>query len=107
VTVGGKAVAQDAKVIGSDRTRQRAEAAMHTEQRIETAEELGIILPTPTAKPAVVALGIVIMFGGLMLSRLGWSVALPVLFGGAALMIAGLYSWLLSPLEPEHMTSDA
>jgi CBS-domain-containing membrane protein len=95
-------VARDAKVIGSDRTQQVAEAPMHTEQRIETAEELGIILPTPTAKPAAAALGIVIMLGGLMLSRMGWSVALPVLLGGAAVMIVALYSWLLSPLEPEH-----
>jgi cytochrome c oxidase subunit I len=102
VQVGGKQVAADAKITGTDRTQQRAEAAMHTEQRVQTAEELGIVLPTPTAKPAVTALGIVLMFGGLMLSRLGWSVALPVLFAGAAVMIAALYSWLLSPLEPEH-----
>jgi len=60
-----------------------------------TAAELGIVMPYNTIKPLFVALGLIIMFCGLMTS--------PVLIAvGAALMIFSLYSWLLSPLEPEH-----
>ena len=45
--------------------------------------------------PLFVALGLIIMFCGLMTS--------PILIAvGAALMVFSLYSWLLSPLEPEH-----
>jgi len=40
-------------------------------------------------------LGLVVMFTGLIWTR--------ALIGvGAALLILSLYSWLLSPLEPEH-----
>ncbi|HEV2017092.1 MAG TPA: hypothetical protein VGQ98_02175, partial [Gemmatimonadaceae bacterium] len=44
---------------------------------------------------AVLALGLIIMFCGLMTTRVLIAV-------GAALMVFSLYSWLLSPLEPEH-----
>jgi hypothetical protein len=53
------------------------------------------VMPYNTIKPLFVALGLIIMFCGLISSR--------ALIGvGAALMIFSLYSWLLSPLEPEH-----
>jgi hypothetical protein len=37
----------------------------------------------------------VLMFCGLIFAR-------PLIFLGAAAMVTSLYSWLLSPLEPEH-----
>jgi heme/copper-type cytochrome/quinol oxidase subunit 1 len=71
------------------------ESARINAQEGKTADELGIILPYSTIKPLFVALGLIIMFCGLISTR--------VLIGvGAAIMIVSLYSWLLSPLEPEH-----
>jgi cytochrome c oxidase subunit 1 len=64
-------------------------------QENKTAHELGIVIPYSTIKPLFVALGMVIMFSGLI-----WTKALIAV--GAATMIFSLYSWLLSPLEPEH-----
>jgi cytochrome c oxidase subunit 1 len=72
-----------------------AESARINSQEGKTAEELHIPLPYPTIKPMFVAGGMVIMFCGLLLSR-------AVLFAGAAIMVFSLYSWLTSPLEPEH-----
>jgi hypothetical protein len=52
-------------------------------------------MPYNTIKPLFVALGLVIMFCGLIWAR--------ALIGiGAATLVLSLYSWLLSPLEPEH-----
>jgi len=72
-----------------------AESARINSQEGKTADQLGIVLPYPTIKPMMVAGGMVIMFCGLLTSR-------AVLFAGAAIMVFSLYSWLTSPLEPEH-----
>ncbi len=71
------------------------ESARINAQTGKTADELGIIIPYSTIKPLFVALGLVVMFCGLI-----WTKALIAI--GAATMIIALYSWLLSPLEPEH-----
>jgi cytochrome c oxidase subunit 1 len=72
------------------------------DDRIPTADELGIVVPYSTTKPFFTALGIVIMFSGLLLSHLETKVPEFVcLFSGAALMVGTLYAWLTSPLEPE------
>ena len=64
-------------------------------QEGKTPAQLGIVMPYNTIKPLFVAAGLVIMFCGLISSR--------ALIGiGAVIMIFSLYSWLLSPLEPEH-----
>ena len=71
------------------------ESARINAQEGKTADELGIVLPYSTIKPLFVAAGLIIMFCGLIWTR--------ALIGvGAAIMILSLYSWLLSPLEPEH-----
>ena len=72
-----------------------AESARINSQEGKTAEDLHIVLPYSTVKPAIVAGAMVIMFSGLIFAK-------PLIFIGAALMVASLYSWLLSPLEPEH-----
>ncbi len=72
-----------------------AESARINSQEGKTADELHIVLPYSTIKPMIVAGSMVIMFCGLIFAR-------PLIFIGAASMVASLYSWLLSPLEPEH-----
>jgi cytochrome c oxidase subunit 1 len=72
-----------------------AESARINSQEGKTAADLHIILPYSTIKPMIVAGSMVIMFMGLITTK-------AVIFIGAAIMIASLYSWLLSPLEPEH-----
>jgi cytochrome c oxidase subunit 1 len=64
-------------------------------QEGKTAAELGIILPYSTIKPLIVAAGIIVMFTGLLTTKV-------LVFIGAAIVVGSLYSWLLSPLEPEH-----
>jgi cytochrome c oxidase subunit 1 len=72
-----------------------AESARINGQEGKTPADLHIVLPYPTIKPMIVAASMVIMFCGLIFAR-------PLIFLGAASMVASLYSWLLSPLEPEH-----
>ena len=75
---------------------------LHPERRILTAKELGISLPLSTIKPMLTALGMVVMFCGLLFLRLDtMTVALTLMLGGAGMMIFFLYNWLLSPLEAQ------
>jgi hypothetical protein len=83
-------------------------APLHEVTRIPTAEELGIAIPYTTTKPFFAALGITVMFCGLVLTRLpsktpGWV----VLGIGVATLVGSLYWWLTSPLEPEHAHAHA
>ena len=71
------------------------ESARVNAQEGKTPHDLGIIIPYSTMKPLVVAAGLVIMFTGLIWSHILIAV-------GAGTLILSLYSWLLSPLEPEH-----
>jgi len=78
-------------------------ADMHIETERRTARELGIPMPSPTIKPMWTALGMVIMFCGLLFLPRGMKVpAFTLMFGGAGLMIASLYAWLTTPLEEAH-----
>jgi cytochrome c oxidase subunit 1 len=72
-----------------------AESARINSQEGKTPAQLGIVMPYNTIKPMIVAFGLVLMFCGLLTH-------IAVLFIGAAIMVVSLYSWLLSPLEPEH-----
>ena len=76
-------------------TEVDAESARINSQEGKTADELHIVLPYSTIKPLLVAGSMVIMFCGLITSK-------ALLFIGAGSMVLSLYSWLLSPLEPEH-----
>jgi len=65
--------------------------------KVPTAAEAGITLPSPTVKPFVAALGLAVSFTGMIAHK---NLALILL--GAAIFVGTLYSWLLTPLEPEH-----
>jgi cytochrome c oxidase subunit 1 len=71
------------------------ESARINSQEGKSAEELGIVLPYSTIKPLIVAFGLIVMFCGLITTHV-------LIFAGAAILVGSLYSWLCSPLEPEH-----
>lgn len=72
-----------------------AESARINSEEGKSAAEMGIVLPYNTIKPLIAAFGLIVMFCGLMTTRV-------LIFVGAATLVVSLYSWLLSPLEPEH-----
>jgi hypothetical protein len=60
-------------------------------------------MPIPTIKPFIAAFVMSVMIGGFMIYRnvshtAGWV----TLIAGAIAFAAVMYSWLFSPLEPEH-----
>jgi hypothetical protein len=77
---------------------------MHIEQPTgKSAKELGIPMPNPTIKPLICALGMTIMFVGLMFIHVDrMPLALATMIGGALLMTLSLYAWVLTPLEDAH-----
>ncbi len=79
--------------VPSDPSDLQEETASHT------AKALGIPMPFPTLRPLFTAIGLVVMFGGLLLFRDHHAVGLTILLTGAAMLIGGLYAWLTSPLE--------
>ncbi|MEO7963116.1 MAG: hypothetical protein ABIT38_04310, partial [Gemmatimonadaceae bacterium] len=76
---------------------------MHVETTSHTAKELGIPMPSPTIKPFFVALGLVLMFSGLLFLPHDMKVpGFGLIFGGATMWIGFLYGWLTTPLEAHH-----
>jgi len=74
--------------------------AVHEETSRKTAAELGIPMPFSTAKPALAALAIVMMFGGLLFMHADhFALALTITLCSAGLFVGTLYAWLTSPLE--------
>ena len=90
----------------TEATQQTGEhdmAPMHIETETRTAKELGIPMPSSTIKPFFVALGIVLMFSGLLFLPKGMKVpAFALMFGGTAMWVGYLYAWLTTPLEDHH-----
>jgi cytochrome c oxidase subunit 1 len=62
-----------------------------------SAKELGIVMPTPTIKPFIAAFALGSVFIGLIMHK-----NLPIMLTAAAIFVLTLYTWLLTPLEPEH-----
>jgi cytochrome c oxidase subunit 1 len=91
-----------------DLTTPRQSAAMthgvHVERATgKTAKELHIPMPNPTIKPLVCALGLTVMFMGLLfIHKDKMSLALATIIGGALIMVTALYAWVLTPLEDAH-----
>jgi len=102
IDAGGTKVG-DAEINPIDRTRMPEESAMHVETRHATAKELGIPMPSPTAKPLVTAFGMVVMISGMLFKHLDNQTPFYTLvLGGAVIMVVSLYAWLTTPLEEEH-----
>jgi cytochrome c oxidase subunit I len=102
VDAAGKHVGT-AEVNPSDTSRVPREAPMQVQERVATALELGIPMPSSTAKPALTALGMVIMVSGMLFKHLeNQTPFYVVVLGGASILVFGLYAWLTTPLEEEH-----
>ena len=84
--------------------KQAAEAGVHIEHATgKTAKDLGIPMPNPTIKPLICALGLTIMFSGLLfIHKDKMPLALATIISGALIMTMALYAWLLTPLEDPH-----
>jgi cytochrome c oxidase subunit I len=74
-----------------------ADTQLNAEDAHPSAKELGIIMPTPTIKPLIAAVSMGLFFVGLIMHR-----NLPIMLLAAAAFVLAIFSWLLSPLEPEH-----
>jgi cytochrome c oxidase subunit 1 len=94
-----------------------AESGPHIETESFTARQLGIPMPDPTVKPLITALGMCIMLcaplfmhhaqmmeaaGNAAAQKSAMTMFWVIALGGAALMVASLYNWLLTPLESHH-----
>ncbi|MCC6316374.1 MAG: cytochrome c oxidase subunit I [Gemmatimonadaceae bacterium] len=77
-------------------------AEMHIETERRTAKELGIPMPSATIKPLWTALGIVVMFTGLLVWPHNKSAGYAGMAAGAAMLVGFLYAWLTTPLEEHH-----
>jgi cytochrome c oxidase subunit 1 len=104
VDVGSKHVGSGHPNPLGNEPKQARESEVHIEYATgKSAKELGIPMPNPTIYPFVCALGLTIMFTGLLfLHKDKWTVALTVMIGGALVMTMALYAWLLTPLEDAH-----
>jgi cytochrome c oxidase subunit 1 len=106
VAVGGGVDGHEVGAVRVNPANSQAEipgARMHVEeQRVPTAKELGIPMPSPSIWPLVTALGIVVMFSGNLFVHTKLPVALTLLLGGATIWIGSLYHWLTTPLEEAH-----
>jgi hypothetical protein len=104
VDAGGKHVGHGHPNFVGNEPKQAAEAGVHIELATgKTAKDLGIPMPNPTIKPLICALGMTIMFSGLLfIHKDKMSLALITIIGGALVMTMSLYAWLLTPLEDAH-----
>ena len=95
----------DAKSPGLSGHAPNPSAAADIDQgtTIKSAEELGIPMPYPTIKPLWVAFFMTTMFASLLFIHKDMlAVGVVSIILNAMAMVAFLYAWLLSPLEPAH-----
>jgi heme/copper-type cytochrome/quinol oxidase subunit 1 len=88
---------------GAEQVAAAHSVPMHEETETKTARQLGIPMPTPTIKPFIAAFVMSVMLSGFLVYR-NWSTTagMALLGLGAIAFAAVMYSWLFSPLEPEH-----
>jgi cytochrome c oxidase subunit 1 len=84
--------------------QQAIEAGMHIEVATgKSARDLGIPMPNQTIKPLLCALGMTVMFSGLLfIHKDKMPLALATILTGALIMTLSLYAWVLTPLEDAH-----
>jgi cytochrome c oxidase subunit 1 len=63
----------------------------------QTAAQLHIPMPTATIKPLIAAMGLGVVFTGVIAHK-----NMALILVGAMIFVGTLYNWLLTPLEPEH-----
>ena len=85
-----------------DLTREHHERHEAVDDHVPTDKELGIPMPSDTAKPALAALGLCVMIGGMLLKQVNMPVFFMVVGTGAVVFVGSLYAWLTSPLEEAH-----
>ncbi|NCW45582.1 MAG: cytochrome ubiquinol oxidase subunit I, partial [Gemmatimonadaceae bacterium] len=69
---------------------------------IPTAKELGIVMPNPSIWPLITAMGILVMFSGLLFLEKSTATGVAIMLTGALWWVGSLYKWLLTPLEDHH-----
>ncbi len=69
---------------------------------IPTSKELGIVMPNPSIWPLVCALGLMVMFGGLLFMETSAKLAMAIMLTGTFWWVGSLYKWLMTPLEDHH-----
>ena len=105
VDAGGRHVGE--AHVGNPPTKNADAVGASTDTHTPTADELGIILPTPTAKPMAAAFFMVLMFSGMLFFHApapdgNPALAYTIVIGGALALVVSLYAWLLTPLEELH-----
>ena len=70
--------------------------------RLPTAKELGIPMPNPTIWPLICALGVVVMFCGLLFLEKSTLLGVGVMALGGLWWVSSLINWLTTPLEDAH-----
>ncbi|MFN9311854.1 cbb3-type cytochrome c oxidase subunit I, partial [Gemmatimonas sp.] len=76
--------------------------AEEKDRRIPTSQELGIVMPNPSIWPLITAVGIIVMFGGLMFLEKSTATGVAIMLTGTLWWVGSLYKWLLTPLEDHH-----
>jgi cytochrome c oxidase subunit 1 len=59
-------------------------------------------MPNPSILPLICAIGLLIMFSGMLFTQSSMPTAIAIMLTGSAIWIGSLYSWLLTPLEDHH-----
>ena len=76
--------------------------AEEKDRRIPTSQELGIVMPNPSIWPLITAVGIIVMFSGLMFLEKSTATGVAIMLTGTLWWVGSLYKWLLTPLEDHH-----
>ena len=89
-------------VKGGEKLVHETTYAEEKDRHIPTAKELGIVLPNPSIWPLVMAMGLMVMFSGLLFMDTKPTLAIAIMLIGTLCWIGTLYKWLLTPLEDHH-----
>ena len=89
-------------VKGGEKLVHETTYAEEKDRHIPTAKELGIVLPNPSIWPLAMAMGLMVMFSGLLFMDTKPTLAIAIMLIGTLCWIGTLYKWLLTPLEDHH-----
>ena len=89
-------------VKGGEKLVHETTYAEEKDRHVPTAKELGIVLPNPSIWPLAMAMGLMVMFSGLLFMDTKPTLAIAIMLIGTLCWIGTLYKWLLTPLEDHH-----